>query len=269
MRHALFVFFRNRNSLRRPGHEKNGRPTGYFSFSSVSAAAGYRRKRISANSLSGIASVVSEDQGKTSSWFPASRLGMPTEKSALPADSVRTEEILRLETLLFLSREPLGAKKLAQFLELREPKTVNALIARLNRFYDETHSTFRVLDFAGGFQLRTRPQFTPWLRRLCHYDGNEGQESPEIRLSPPAAETLAIIAYRQPIVRAEIESVRGVQCGEILRQLLGRDLIRIAGRSSELGRPFLYETTRKFLEIYGLKSLSQLPKIEYTGKKDV
>ena len=178
--------------------------------------------------------------------------------------SFRTEEMLRLETLLFLSREPLGAKKLAQFLGVKESKTVTEWIDRLNRFYDDHRYVFRVLDFAGGYQLRIRPQFTPWLRRLCHHDGNEGVELPEIHLSPSAIETLAIIAYRQPIVRAEIETIRGVQCGEILRVLLGRDLIRIAGRSDELGRPFLYETTRKFLEIFGLKSLAQLPKIEHT-----
>ncbi len=177
--------------------------------------------------------------------------------------------MLRVETLLFLSREPLSVKKLAKLLEVQSVAGVKEIIAQLNRFYDENRYAFRVLDFAGGFQLRTRPQFTPWLRRLCHQAGHEhGDEPLEIRLSPPAMETLSIIAYRQPIVRAEIESIRGVQCSEILRQLLGRDLIRIAGRSDELGRPLLYETTRKFLEIFGLKSLAQLPIIRHTEPKE-
>lgn len=186
-----------------------------------------------------------------------------------PSQTVRTDEMLWLETLLFLSREPLSAKRLASLMHLKSPARAAEIVTQLNRMYDEQRYVFRVLDFAGGYQLRTRPQFTPWLRRLCHQDGHQlGTETPEIRLSPPAMETLAIIAYRQPIVRAEIESLRGVQCGEILRQLLGRDLIRIAGRSDELGRPFLYETTRKFLEIFGLKSLAQLPAIRHTEPKD-
>ena len=98
----------------------------------------------------------------------------------------------------------------------------------------------------------SRPQFAPWLRRLH-------QETVEVRLSPAAMETLTIIAYQQPALRATIESIRGVQCGEILRQLLDRDLVRIVGRSDELGRPFLYGTTKYFLRIFGLGHIDQLP----------
>ncbi|MDO4585393.1 MAG: SMC-Scp complex subunit ScpB [Planctomycetia bacterium] len=174
----------------------------------------------------------------------------------------RTKEMLRLETILFLSREPMSLRKLASFATLESTEKTLQCIRNLNQLYDQHHYAFRILEFAGGFQLRARPQFTPWLRRLCSQGGVENLELPEIRLSAPAMETLAIIAYRQPIIRAEIESIRGVQCGEILRQLLGKDLIRIAGRSTELGRPRLYKTTRKFLEVFGLKSLSQLPRLE-------
>jgi segregation and condensation protein B len=84
----------------------------------------------------------------------------------------------------------------------------------------------------------------------------------EVRLSAPAMETLAVVAYRQPVLRAEVEAIRGVQCGEILRQLMERDLVRIAGRSEELGRPFLYGTTRRFLEVFGLRHLDELPRAE-------
>ena len=175
---------------------------------------------------------------------------------------VRSEKVLRLEAILFLSREPMSLRKLASFAGLDGTEETLQCIRDLNRLYDKNHYAFRILEFAGGFQLRARPQFTPWLRRLCSQGGVEHLELPEIRLSAPAMETLSIIAYRQPIIRAEIESIRGVQCGEILRQLLGKDLIRIAGRSTELGRPRLYKTTRKFLEVFGLKSLSQLPRLE-------
>jgi len=178
----------------------------------------------------------------------------------------RTDFLRSLEALLFLTREPLSARRLAQFLNVEETALVLDAIRTLNQIYDASRTSFRILEFARGFQLRTRPQFTPWLRQLCHQGGVENQESPEIRLSPPALETLAIIAYREayatPVTRAEIEAVRGVQsCMEILRQLLGKDLIRIAGRSTELGRPRLYRTTKKFLEVFGLKSLLQLPKV--------
>ncbi|MDO4549701.1 MAG: SMC-Scp complex subunit ScpB [Planctomycetia bacterium] len=193
------------------------------------------------------------------------KTGNSEKEQGLHINVLRTPEMLRLETLLFLSREPLGAKRLSQFLGCKDVKTVIELVGQLNQFYDKNRYAFRILDFAGGFQIRIRPQFTPWLRRLCHQEMEDRTaETPEIRLSPPAMETLAIIAYRQPVVRAEIESIRGVQCGEIIRLLLGRDLIRIAGRSDELGRPFLYETTRKFLEIFGLKSLAQLPQIVHS-----
>lgn len=198
---------------------------------------------------------------------PAARV-LPFQELSHPGElPERTDFMRSLEALLFLTREPLSAHRLAQFLGTSETAQVLEGIRKLNQIYDGTRTAFRILEFARGFQLRTRPQFTPWLRQLCRQVGVANQESPEIRLSAPAMETLAIIAYREaystPATRAEIEAVRGVQsCMEILRQLLGKDLIRIAGRSPELGRPRLYRTTKKFLEVFGLKSLLQLPKVE-------
>lgn len=179
----------------------------------------------------------------------------------------RTALMQSIEALLFLSREPLNVRRIGQLLNMEETGPILEAVRELNSIYDASHCSFRILEFARGLQLRTRPQFTPWLRLLCRQGGIENQESPEIRLSPPAMETLAIIAYREafgtPATRAEIEAVRGVQsCMEILRQLLGKDLIRIAGRSPELGRPRLYRTTKKFLEVFGLKSLLNLPKVD-------
>ena len=152
-----------------------------------------------------------------------------------------------------LASEPLSSRKIAQFASLADGTEARTLIRRLNRLYDSQQCAFRVEEIAGGFQLLTRPKFGGWLRRLH-------QTAVETRLSSPALETLAVVAYRQPVVRAEIESIRGVQCGEMLRQLMERDLVRIVGRSEELGRPFLYGTTKRFLQVFGLRSLDELPR---------
>jgi segregation and condensation protein B len=111
------------------------------------------------------------------------------------------------------------------------------------------------VEVAHGLLLVTRRQLADWL-------GKMHGSAEEIRLSAPALETLAVVAYRQPATRAAIESIRGVQCGEMLRVLMERDLLRIVGRSAELGRPFLYGTTRKFLQVFGLGRLEHLPPVD-------
>lgn len=169
-----------------------------------------------------------------------------------PDSSVRTPKMSRLEAVLFLAQEPLASRKIAQLASLADGTEARTLVASLNRMYDTDRCAFRVVEVAGGFQLMTRPKFAPWLRRLH-------ASQVEVRLSPPALETLAVVAYRQPVLRAEVEAIRGVQCGEILRQLMERDLVRIAGRSEELGRPLLYGTTRRFLQVFGLRRLDELP----------
>lgn len=168
-------------------------------------------------------------------------------------EGTRSDPLARLEAVLFLTREPLGTRKLAQLAGLADGTEARTLVRILNRLYDEEGFAFRALEVAGGFQLRSRAKFSPWLRRL------NGAQA-ETRLSSPAMETLAVVAYRQPVLRAQIEAVRGVQCGEILRQLMERDLVRIVGRSEELGRPFLYGTTRQFLQVFGLRHLDELPR---------
>lgn len=168
----------------------------------------------------------------------------------------RDESLARLEAVLLIAGEPLSGRRLAQFAGLADGTSARTLIRQLNLFYDRQGSAFRVEDVAGGFQLLTRPKFSKWLRRLF--------PSPvEMRLSGPAMETLAVVAYRQPALRAEVEAIRGVQCGEMLRQLLERDLIRISGRADELGRPFVYATTRRFLQVFGLRHLDELPRAEF------
>jgi segregation and condensation protein B len=158
----------------------------------------------------------------------------------------------RLEAVLFLSREALGLRKLAQSANLADATEARTLLADLRGIYDRRGCAFQVEQLAGGYQLRTRPKFAPWLRPLV-------PASEQIRLTPPALETLSVVAYRQPVLRADVEAIRGVACGEILRQLMERDLLRIVGRSEELGRHLWYGTTKRFLEVFGLCSLDDLP----------
>jgi segregation and condensation protein B len=142
---------------------------------------------------------------------------------------------------------------------LADATEARTLIRQLNHDYDRLGRAFRVEEVAGGYQLMTRAKFAAWLRRL-------DDVPKEMRLSAPALETLAVIAYRQPSGRAEIEAIRGVNCGEILRQLMDRNLIRIAGRGDELGRPYLYSTTRRFLQLFGLRTLDELPRAAQLAK---
>jgi len=144
----------------------------------------------------------------------------------------------------------------AQLADLADGTKARTLVRALNRRYDAEGSAFRVEEVAGGFELLTRPRYAPWLRRLHSTPS-------EVRLSAPAMETLAVVAYRQPVLRAEIEAIRGVQCGEVLRQLIERGLVRIVGRSEELGRPLLYGTTKQFLQVFGLRHLEDLPRPEF------
>ena len=162
-------------------------------------------------------------------------------------------DLARLEAILFLAREPLNTRKLSRYANLADGTRARTLIRQLNERYEATGRAFRVQQVAGGYQLMTRQKLSPWLRRLAHVPG-------ETRLSAPTLETLAVIAYRQPVPRADIEAIRGVNCGEILRQLMDRDLVRIGGRGEELGRPYLYATTKRFLELFGLNQIDELPR---------
>jgi len=170
-------------------------------------------------------------------------------------------KVSRLEAALFLAREPISTRKLANLAKLADGTEARTLLRELARRYDQRSSAMQVVDVAGGVQLLTRPQLASWIRRL-HGDIEE------MTLSAPALETLSVVAYRQPVVRAEVEAVRGVQCGEILRVLMERDLLRIVGRADELGRPFLYGTTKFFLQVFGLRRLEQLPLIDQIRSVD-
>jgi segregation and condensation protein B len=157
-----------------------------------------------------------------------------------------------VEAVLQVSDAALTARKLVQLATLADVTEAKALIDRLNIAYDRSGSPFRIERIAAGYQLLTRPEYARWLDKLHHRQS-------ELKLTPPAMETLTILAYRQPMTRADLEAIRGVQCTDILKMLMDRGLVRIAGEDDTLGRPYLYETTRKFLELFGLQSLNELP----------
>ncbi|MDO5309603.1 MAG: SMC-Scp complex subunit ScpB [Planctomycetia bacterium] len=170
--------------------------------------------------------------------------------------TIDTTEMARVEAVLFLMKEPCPGRKLAQLADVADSARARAIVRALNERYQRNGSAFCAVEVAGGFQLRALPEFAPWLMRL--------QDAPiETRLTRSAMETLAIIAYEQPVLRVNIERIRGVHCGEILRQLLEQNLIRIVGRSEELGRPFLYGTTKRFLQLFGLVRIEDLPRRQY------
>ena len=164
----------------------------------------------------------------------------------------RDAPLARVEAALMAADDPLTPRRLAAVADLPDAAAARAQVQRLHSHFERDGSAFQVVDLAGGYQLLTRPEFHPWLLRMRRMNV-------ELRLSPPARETLAIVAYRQPISRAEVESIRGVQCSDVLRLLMEKGLVRIAGREESLGRPVLYGTTRKFLQCFGLKSLRDLP----------
>jgi len=183
-------------------------------------------------------------------------------KAAAPAEPVSVEVDADLsapvEAILLSAGKPATASRIAESLGLSREQgsaRVEAAIERLNRDYDETGRSYRIERVAGGYRIFTRPEHADVVAAFLNLGASA-------RLSRAAIETLAIVAYRQPVTRAELESIRGVACGEVLRSLLERRLIEITGRAEEVGRPMLYGTTRVFLDTFGLAAIKDLPAIE-------
>jgi segregation and condensation protein B len=128
-------------------------------------------------------------------------------------------------------------------------------VRELNEIYDQRQAAYRIEERAGGYQILTLPQYAQYVQRLM-------RKKDEGRLTPASLETLAIIAYKQPILRVGVEAIRGVACGEVIRSLMEHNLVKIVGRAEEIGRPMLYGTTRYFLEVFGLANLKDLPKTD-------
>ncbi len=159
-----------------------------------------------------------------------------------------------VEAVLFASDESLTDSRLAKIVET-SVKQVRKSIKNLNDKYRANNNAFRIEQIAGGYQMLTLSTYNYWLKKLLRARSDS-------KLSPAALETLAIIAYKQPVIRADIEAIRGVAAGEVIRTLCYKGLVKIVGRAEILGRPMLYGTTKKFLEVFGLNTLKDLPKIE-------
>ncbi|MEP0843806.1 MAG: SMC-Scp complex subunit ScpB [Phycisphaerae bacterium] len=169
------------------------------------------------------------------------------------AAEITTEQIV--EAILFGADVPLTPGKIAGILGVGSVRDVRRHVEALNERYRQTGAAFRIENIAGGYQMLTLPEFNPWLKRLK-------QTRQDSKLSQAALETLAVVAYKQPVVRAQIEAIRGVAAGEMLNRLRELGLVKIVGRAEDVGRPLLYGTTKRFLDVFGLGSLEDLPAVE-------
>jgi len=173
-----------------------------------------------------------------------------------PLENKSPDEVKRIvEALLFADPEPISIRKICDIVEGAEAGVIREAIQQLRGEYDTHDRVFQIEEIANGFQLLSRPEYHEWISKIRKKSG-------EGKLSQPALETLSIIAYKQPIIRAEIEAIRGVQSGQMIRTLIEKGLVKITGRDEVLGRPLLYGTTTKFLDHFGLKSIKDLPKVE-------
>lgn len=189
-------------------------------------------------------------EGESAPAGPESNDGVSLEEPP-SSESMPLRQVL--EALLFASDVPLSAAKIAQTLGLDSARTIKAAVEELNELYNQREAAFRIEERAGGYQILTLPQYAQYIQRLM-------RKRDEGRLTPAALETLAIIAYKQPILRVDVEAIRGVACGEVIRTLMEYNLVKIVGRAEDVGRPMLYGTSKHFLEVFGLASLKDLPK---------
>ncbi len=176
-----------------------------------------------------------------------------TEETSEEVTTEATIDLGALEALLFSTHHPLTAGRLGELLDQDSTKSVKQAVRDLNKQYEETNRAFRIEQVAGGYQMLTMPEYAPVIKK-------HQQKEADAKLTKAALETLAIISYKQPILRADVEAIRGVACGETIRSLMEKHLVKIAGRAEEPGRPILYGTTKRFLEVFGLNSLKDLPK---------
>lgn len=165
-----------------------------------------------------------------------------------------TDQKRIIEALLFAAETPLSVKRLADVLGLTDLDAVRQSLVELVTEYDELDRAFNLVEVAGGYQFRTRSDFSFWLKKM--------KKTQLSRLSRAALEVLAVVAYKQPVTKAEVDLVRGVECGGVLRTLLEKGLIRVTGRKELPGRPMLYGTTQRFLEVFDLKDLQSLPTVD-------
>jgi segregation and condensation protein B len=179
----------------------------------------------------------------------------PPDPQPAPDGPVELQAHRIVEAILFAADAPMPPAKVAAVLGVGDARDVRKHVTALNEEYDGLNLSFRIEEIAGGLQMLTRPAYNAWLTKLL-------RTRQETKLSPAALETLAITAYKQPCTRADVEAVRGVAAGDLLNRLREMNLVKIVGRAEDLGRPLLYGTTRRFLEVFGLPSLEDLPRVE-------
>ena len=170
----------------------------------------------------------------------------------------RPEKLRIIEALVLAAPEPISSARLAAIVPECTAADAKDLVNELNTEYQEQDRAFEIWEVAGGYQIRTRAEFSGYLQQL--------HKQRALRLSRAALDTLSIISYKQPVTRAEIEAIRGVDTGAVLKGLLERHLVRVAGQREVPGRPMLYATTRRFLEVFGLESLKHLPSLRELGE---
>ena len=195
-----------------------------------------------------------DEKGGEGEFVPAPEAGEAVAREVCPVafDPERMKAVL--EAVLHVSGQPLSLDRLASVVGAPGRRDVRELVDELNTEYLERGRAFEVVEVANGFQVRTRPEFAPWIAKL--------QTHKPVRLTRAALETLAIVAYKQPATRAEVEAIRGVDTGAVLGSLLEKRLVRVLGRKEIAGRPILYGTSQEFLDLFGLKNLASLPTLK-------
>lgn len=200
---------------------------------------------------------VSQDEQATE------EVALTEEKSAEKTELVETEDLKKIiETLLFITDRPVKPSRLAEVAENTDARRVREVIRQLQDEYSSQNRAVQIVEIAGGFQMATKAEYGRWVRRLYN-------EKMTTKLSNAALETLAIIAYKQPITRAEMEAIRGVDVAGPLEKLLERSLVRVVGKKDTIGRPMVYGTTDEFLRLFGLNKIAELPDLQTFAAKNL
>ena len=208
---------------------------------------------------SGVTQEPSDGQDKLS----AQPVQAPGDSSQEMAELIQTDDVKKIvETLLFITDRPVKPSRLADVIDGTNVKQVREVIQTLRDEYAEQGRAVQIVEIGGGFQMATKPEYGRWVRKLYN-------EKMTTKLSNAALETLAIIAYKQPITRAEMEAIRGVDVAGPLERLLERSLVRVVGKKDTVGRPMVYGTTDEFLRMFGLNKLAELPDLQVFAAKNL
>ncbi len=185
----------------------------------------------------------------------------PAEEAAPSGELLETDDLKKIiETLLFITDRPVKPGRIADVVETADARRVREIIRELQEEYAAQGRAVQIVELGGGFQMSTKPEYGRWVRRLYN-------EKMTTKLSNAALETLAIVAYKQPITRAEMEAIRGVDVAGPLERLLERALVRVVGKKDTVGRPMVYGTTDEFLRMFGLNKISELPDLQVFAAK--